>query len=124
MTVELRSLVALALLGLTFRGFAADTLVVDLNGTGQYTDIQSAIDAAADGDTVLVKPGEYVVTEPVTFKGKQITVKSEGGAEVTAILGGGVAFGNAETNATVLEGFTVSGVITAACPAWRTLPRP
>lgn len=37
------------------------TLIVDLNGTGQYADIQAAIDAAADGDTVLVKAGDYAV---------------------------------------------------------------
>ena len=41
--------------------FPAATLTVDLNGGADYTDIQSAIDAAKDGDTVLVKPGEYVV---------------------------------------------------------------
>ncbi len=45
----------------------AATLVVDLTGTGQYTDIQSAVDLAADGDTVLVMPGEYVITEPINF---------------------------------------------------------
>ncbi len=46
---------------------SAATLTVDLNGGADYTDIQSAINAAADGDTVLVKPGEYVITEPIDF---------------------------------------------------------
>ncbi len=52
---------------------------------------------AADGDTVLVKPGEYVITEPINFNRphdpenpasppvKNIVVKSEGGPEVTTI---------------------------------------
>ncbi len=34
------------------------TLTVDLNGGADHTDIQSAIDAAAYGDTVLVKAGQ------------------------------------------------------------------
>ena len=46
---------------------SAPTPTVDLNGGAHHTDIQSAIDAAADGDTVLVKPGEYVITDPINF---------------------------------------------------------
>jgi polygalacturonase len=35
--------------------------------SSKFTAIQPAIDAAADGDTVLVKPGEYVITETINF---------------------------------------------------------
>ncbi|MBM4048131.1 MAG: hypothetical protein FJ279_23765, partial [Planctomycetes bacterium] len=109
----------------------AATLVVDLNGTGDFTDIQSAIDAAEDGDTVLVKPGEYVIDEPINFNRlhnpddpasppvKNITLKSEGGADVTTIRmaetpadperASVVIFENGEGNNGTLEGFTLSG---------------
>jgi hypothetical protein len=94
--------------------FAA-TLTVDLNGGEDHIDIQSAIDAASDGDTVLFKPGDYVVTEPITFKGKAITVKSEGRAEGTTIRmsetpvnpdrASVVVFENGESIAANLDGF-------------------
>jgi hypothetical protein len=38
-----------------------------LTGQGDFTSIQDALDAAKDGDTVLVKPGEYLVQEPLDF---------------------------------------------------------
>ena len=36
------------------------------------------------GET-LPKPGECVITDPITFKGKAVNVKSEGGADATMI---------------------------------------
>ncbi|HPI26225.1 MAG TPA: hypothetical protein PLO57_07165, partial [Candidatus Cloacimonadota bacterium] len=50
------------------------TLTVKQDGTGDYTLIQEAITASADGDTVLVYPGRYY--ENVRFNGKNITLAS------------------------------------------------
>lgn len=83
-------------------------------GPGQtYSTIQSGIDAAANGDTVLVAPATYL--ENVDFKGKAITVTGSGGATATIIDGGSqdglatVVFANRETNASVISNFTIRG---------------
>jgi len=72
--------------------------------------IQAGIDAAVDGDTVLVAPGTYV--ENINFNGKAITVKSGNGAEVTTIDGNQsgtvVAFGNGEELDSIIDGFTIT----------------
>ncbi|NOZ75490.1 MAG: DUF1573 domain-containing protein, partial [FCB group bacterium] len=47
---------------------------VKTDGTGDYTVIQTAIDAMTDGDTVLVHPGTYV--ENINFNGHNIVVGS------------------------------------------------
>jgi hypothetical protein len=76
---------------------------------GNFPTIQAAINASANGDTVVVEPGTYL--ENIDFKGKLITVRSAQGPGVTTIDGGGVApvvnFSTAETSAAVLEGFTL-----------------
>jgi len=78
--------------------------------------IQAGIDAAVNGDTVLVAPGSYV--ENIDFLGKAITVKSTDGAEETIIDGGSpsnpdigsvIIFSSGEGADSVLEGFTISG---------------
>jgi len=78
-----------------------------------YATIQAAIDAVEDGDTVLVAAGMYDVNAPITFKGKNIILKSEEGAEKTIIDGNYQTrifiFNLGETNEAVLEGFTITG---------------
>ena len=91
----------------------AATITVDVGGGGDFTDIQAAVEAAADQDTVLVKPGEYVVAESISFQGKTLTLKGESGPVETTIRMTGrdsvVVFDNGEGEAAVLEGFTLTG---------------
>ena len=83
----------------------ADTI----NVPADQPTIQVGITAANPGDTVLVAPGTY--TENIDFFGKDITVTSSGGADVTVIDGGQAGsvatFASGETVAAVLEGFTL-----------------
>lgn len=51
-------LAVLALCGFAHAA-AADVLVVDPSGAGDFTEIQPAVDASQDGDIVLVHPGSY-----------------------------------------------------------------
>ncbi len=109
-TIRLKSLSLLAVCTL---GLAATATNVRAQSTilvpGNYPTIQSAINAASNGDTVLVSPGTYV--ENINFLGKNITVTSSNGPAATIIDGnhnGTVAtFNHSETAASVLSGFTI-----------------
>src|SRR4029077_20659138 len=74
--------------------------------------IQAGINAAANGDTVLVAAGTY--RETINFMGKAITVASASGPRVTIIDGSSVGgpvvrFVTAETSKAVLRGFIIQG---------------
>ena len=47
------------LLGLTVSAVQADTWTVDDDGKADFNNIQAAVDAASDGDTINVAPGTY-----------------------------------------------------------------
>jgi len=79
-----------------------------------YTTIQAGIDAASNGDTVLVADGTYtgVGNKNLDFKGKAITVKSENGASACIIdcegVGQGFHFYSGESADSLLSGFTIT----------------
>lgn len=93
-------------------------ITVDDDGPADFDNIQAGIDAAENGDTVLVAPGEYVSSTPITLRGKAITVQSQDGPDVTTIRmsdspadpdrASVAVFESGETEFSVLDGFTVS----------------
>lgn len=74
-----------------------------------YPTIQAAINASANGNTVLVAAGMCV--ENINFMGTGIAVKSESGPNVTVIYGNAanpvVTFARKETASSELTGFTI-----------------
>ncbi len=80
---------------------------------GQFGTIQSAIDAAGNGDTVLVAPGTY--QELIDFKGKSVYLTSENGAESTILTYPTtcvslISLHSGEDTCAVIDGFTITGV--------------
>ena len=117
--IELMSvwlIITIVLIGINLANGA--TIAVGPGAGYDFETIQAGIDAAVDGDTVLVAAGEYIITEPITFQGKAITVQSEARADETTIRmgtpadtrrGSVVIFENNETETSVLDGFTLTG---------------
>jgi FG-GAP-like repeat/Right handed beta helix region/FG-GAP repeat len=106
------SFFALALLAVLWSPAEASTL----NVPQDFPTIQAAINAAQNGDAVLVSPGTYV--ENINFLGKAITVMSVQGPTQTIIDGGTqctqppcrrtvVTFASGEGRESVLSGFTL-----------------
>lgn len=108
-----------------------DVLTVDCSGAGDHTTIQGAIDAASDGDVIIVLPntctedGHYL--ENINFLGKAITVRSldptdPAIVEATVIDGGQqtqvVRFAQGEGPSSILDGLTLTnGVRGVRCSA-------
>lgn len=96
------------------------TIAVRKDGTGDYSVIQQALDVAADGDTVLIGPGEYTESTMVRLPGWAYDIESfahlrtdnltiiGAGAEVT-IIGPTTYEGSAGTGAPAGLSNTVGG---------------
>ena len=103
-------------------GLVADTIYVAQDGSGDYTDIQSAIDASSEGDEIIVAPGTYTSEggdwQSYVFStyGSGVTVRASGSPEETIIDAQGLGVciqifddGSGSTTPHVIEGFTMTG---------------
>lgn len=108
-------LVALAATSLAVTPLVAKTLhVVPSTGTGDttarvgYSTIQEAVDAAADGDEVLVAPAVWL--ESVLIEGKSITLRSVAGPATTVVSNAApIRVVGLEAAETVIDGFELRG---------------
>ena len=102
-------LVVCVLSGATF----ATTWTVDDDGKADFDNIQDAVDAASDGDEIIVMPGTYTGTgeEVIDMQGKAVWLHSSSGSGATIIDGEGMRRGitcnDSETIKTTIEGFTI-----------------
>jgi hypothetical protein len=98
----------------TFHSAAAQALGATLHVPADYPTIQAALDAAADGDLILVANGRYRGdgNRNLDFLGKAVTLRSVSGhpAECTidcSYAGRGFWFHSGETAAATVDGFTI-----------------
>jgi len=107
------SLCALGVLGM-MAWLMHPCYAAELHVPADYPTVQAAIDAASDGDTIIVSPGVY--REEINFLGKAITVRSTNPDDpdiVAATVIDGedkrrcVLFCNGEKTDSVLSGFTL-----------------
>jgi hypothetical protein len=111
-------LLSIVLYALTASTATADIIYVNADGSGDYPTIQAAIDAATDGDEVVLRAGIYTGNgnRDIDFKAKAITVRSlhpddDDCMHQTIIdpegIGVIVRFINDEGPESVFEGFTL-----------------
>ncbi|MAB83366.1 MAG: hypothetical protein CMJ24_08015, partial [Phycisphaerae bacterium] len=85
-----------------------------------FTDIQSAVDAASDGDEILVMAGTY--NENIELDGKSIFIRSDAGPDATVISGGGngsvIRSVNAVNSTIELEGLTLTNGTGSIVEGW------
>ena len=80
-------------------GIYAVTRIVDINGAGQYTSIQTAINASSPGDIVLVYPGRYLENISINQKSNISVISLEASSgnptyiESTIIDGRSISWG-------------------------------
>jgi len=110
-------LLSFLLIGATFAQ-AQQTHIVDLAGTGDFTTIHAAVEAASAGDTIRVQPDQYAFTAdlgPVEVDKQLVIIGSgympveDGGTELVDIPNIGYFDLTGSADGTVIKGFRVQG---------------
>ena len=98
----------------------ATTWTVDDDGKADFDNIQAAVDAASDGDEIIVMPGTYTSTQDghvVNMLGKAVTLRSSDPSDPDVVAATiidaegtrrGLACFNGETSKTIISGFTIT----------------
>jgi hypothetical protein len=110
MKTPMKAVWSFASLALISTPLSANVLVVDAAGGGQFTQIQAAVDAALDGDTLLVKTGTY---SSFAIVNKSLDVVGDANAVVT-VMGGAEVRSLAAGRAVVLANLVVHGQSSAS----------
>lgn len=93
------------------------TRTVNIDGTGQYTSIQNAINASASGDTVLAYPGRYLENISIIQKSNVSVISLEATSgnptyiESTIIDGQAISWGmwiRQNSQNIIIRGFSIT----------------
>lgn len=110
-----RSLAAVALAVCGLASLArADTVTVCLDGSCDFTSVGAAVDAAAEGDLILVAAGTYMLSAPISLYGKDLVIRGAvdaSGRPTTVLNGQNTTYHiNAlvQTSATVIENLVLT----------------
>ncbi len=93
--------------------FAGNVLVVDATGAGAITQLQAAVNAASDGDTLLVKPGNYAGFS-VANKALDVVADTSSSSGPAHIDGAVQINGLAAARAFTLTGFEIRGPVSSS----------
>ena len=95
----------------------AETWTVDDDGKADFDNIQAAVNAASDGDEILVMPGTYTGTGEyvVDMINKNLVLRSAMGAEKTTIDGemlrAGIRLSDYESGTDTIDGFSIQNCV-------------
>ncbi len=100
--------------------YAQETHIVKPDGTGDFPSIQAAIDAAVDGDIIILANGTFrgEGNRDINFGGKAITVRARSGNPKNCVIDAegtpaephrGFLFNSEEGPGSILEGVTITG---------------
>jgi len=116
--VLISTIISFFLVSCAGNSHAKTTWYVDDDAPADFATIQAAIEAASDGDTIIVRDGLYTGdgNRDINFDGKAVHLMSENGPDTCIISSGGSAiephrafiFSTGEDSSSAIDGFTIA----------------